>query len=76
MIRSCKHRLRASKLTPLLISFSCALILFFPSARAEADARQAIARAADLVQQGRLEEADLQAHVALADPSTRAVACS
>src|SRR5947208_876513 len=51
-------------------------MFFLVSARAGPDARQAIARAVDLVQQGRLEEADLQAHVALADPSTRAVACS
>jgi tetratricopeptide (TPR) repeat protein len=76
VIGSSKHRLRASKLSPLFIPSFCALIIFFASARAGADARQAIARAADLVQQGRLEEADLQAHVALADPSTRAVACS
>jgi tetratricopeptide (TPR) repeat protein len=51
-------------------------LLLFTAVHAEADARQAIARAADLVQQGRLEEADLQAHLALSDPSTRAVACS
>ncbi len=33
-------------------------------------------RAAALVQQGRLEEADQQAQLALSDPSTRALACS
>lgn len=75
MIRSCRHRLRASKLSPFLFLWLSALLLC-GAVQADADARQAIAKAADLVQQGRLEEADLQAHVALADPSTRAVACS
>jgi len=38
--------------------------------------RAALQRAADLVQQWRLEEADRQAHLALADSQTRAGACS
>jgi tetratricopeptide (TPR) repeat protein len=75
VIRSCRHRLRASKLSSLLPLF-CSALLLYAAVYAQADARQAIQRAADLVQQGRLEEADLQAQVALADPSTRAVACS
>lgn len=41
-----------------------------------ADSREALQKAAELVQQGRLEEADQQAHLALSDPQTRAVACS
>jgi tetratricopeptide (TPR) repeat protein len=40
------------------------------------DARDALNKAADLVQQGRLTEADQQAHLALSDPDTRAVAFS
>src|SRR5262245_12084072 len=41
-----------------------------------ADARDALQKAALLVQQGRLDEADQQAHLALADPETRAAAYS
>ncbi|HMC73437.1 MAG TPA: tetratricopeptide repeat protein, partial [Terriglobales bacterium] len=41
-----------------------------------ADSRDALQKAADLVQQGRLEEADQQARLALSDPQTRAVAYS
>jgi tetratricopeptide (TPR) repeat protein len=40
------------------------------------DAREALRAAAALVQQGRLDEADRQARLALDDPDTRAVACS
>ena len=43
---------------------------------AAVDSREALQKAADLVQEGRLEEADRQAHLALSDPATRAVACS
>ena len=43
---------------------------------AGADSRQALQSAADLVQQGRLDEADKQARLALADPQTHAAACS
>ena len=41
-----------------------------------ADARAALQKAASLVQQGRLEEADEQATLALSDPETRPAACS
>jgi len=41
-----------------------------------ADARAALQKAASLVQQGRLEEADEQATFALSDPETRPAACS
>jgi len=41
-----------------------------------ADSRQALQNATSLVQQGRLDEADKQARLALSDPDTRAVACS
>jgi tetratricopeptide (TPR) repeat protein len=55
-----------------------AFVLLFPSAGvlARADSREALQKAVDLVQQGRLEEADKQARLALSDPQTRAVACS
>ena len=43
---------------------------------ATVDARGALQKAAVLVQEGRLEEADRQAQIALADPETRAVAYS
>jgi tetratricopeptide (TPR) repeat protein len=76
VIRSCNHRLRASKLSLLFVLVGCTLSLFLSSQPATADARQAIEKAADLVQQGRLVEAERQAHLALSDPSTRAVACS
>jgi tetratricopeptide (TPR) repeat protein len=41
-----------------------------------ASAQPPLQRAAALVQQGRLEEADQQAQLALSDPQTRALACS
>ena len=44
--------------------------------RAEAEAREALQRAAALAQEGRLQEADQQAQPALSDPETRAAACS
>jgi tetratricopeptide (TPR) repeat protein len=40
------------------------------------DGREALQKAAVLVQEGRLEDADRQAQIALADPDTRAVAYS
>ncbi len=59
---------------------SCVFLsLFFflsPSYAHAADSRAALQNAADLVQQGRLDEADRQAHIALSDPQTRAAACS
>jgi len=46
------------------------------SAVLRADSRGALEKAVDLVQQGRLEEADQQARLALSNPQTRAGACS
>jgi tetratricopeptide (TPR) repeat protein len=45
-------------------------------AAAGTESRDALQRAAALVQQGRLDDADQQARLALGDPQTRAVACS
>src|SRR5205807_7577670 len=53
----------------------CCLSLL-ASAALGVDSRQALQKAANLVQEGRLEEADQQAHLALSDPDTRAAACS
>ena len=47
-----------------------------PAAAFGAQAREALQRAAVLVQEGRLQEADQQAQLALSDPATRAAACS
>ncbi len=47
-----------------------------PVATFAAQAQAALQRAAVLVQEGRLQEADQQAQLALADPETRAAACS
>jgi tetratricopeptide (TPR) repeat protein len=47
-----------------------------PGAALGAQSLEALQRAAALVQEGRLQEADQQARVALSDPETRAVACS
>ena len=47
-----------------------------PSASRAGDAQDALQNAASLVQQGRLDEADQQAKLALADPRTRPAACS
>jgi tetratricopeptide (TPR) repeat protein len=55
--------------------FLAASILLFVSS-AVADSKRALQTAADLVQQGRLDEAEQQARVALSDPQTRAAACS
>jgi tetratricopeptide (TPR) repeat protein len=41
-----------------------------------AQAQAALQRAATLVQEGRLQEADQQAQLAMSDPATRAAACS
>jgi tetratricopeptide (TPR) repeat protein len=51
-----------------------AVLAFAPAAGA--DARDAIQKAAALVQQGRLEDADRQVQPALSDPETQAVAYS
>lgn len=47
-----------------------------PTATFGAQALEAIRRAAALAQEGRLQEADQQAQLALSDPETRAAACS
>ena len=47
-----------------------------PVATFGAQAHEALQRAAVLAQEGRLEEADRQAQLALSDPETRAAACS
>ncbi|PYX28998.1 MAG: hypothetical protein DMG77_14050 [Acidobacteria bacterium] len=54
----------------------CASLLLSTAAKLTGDSRTALQRAAELVQQGRLDEADQQARLALSDPQTRAVACS
>ena len=61
-------RARAVLVCPLLL-------LLLPAARSS-DSREALQRAASLVQQGRLEEADREVQPALSDPQTRAAACS
>jgi tetratricopeptide (TPR) repeat protein len=65
--------LRTSLLSCLLLS---ALFSLNSSYAYAVDSRAALQRAADLVQQGHLDEADRQAHLALSDPQTRAAACS
>jgi tetratricopeptide (TPR) repeat protein len=50
--------------------------LLAPSAAYAAQAQAALQKAAALVEEGRLQEADQQAQLALADPGTRAAACS
>ena len=56
---------------PLCLTvFLCAVAGF------AADSRQALQKAASLIQEGKLEEADQQAQIALGDPQTRAAACS
>ena len=52
-----------------------AVLLALPPISAP-DSQAALQKAAPLVQQGRLDEADQQARLALADPETRAVAYS
>jgi tetratricopeptide (TPR) repeat protein len=51
-------------------------LLLFASTPLQADAREALQRAAALVREGRLDEAEAQARLALADPETGAVARS
>ena len=64
-----------------IVAFTATALLWallFLSAAAElrADAREALQKAVALVQEGRLEEADQQAQLALSNPQTRAVAYS
>lgn len=67
-----RHSLR------LLAICACVLALAAGVVRtaAASDAQEALRAAAVLVQQGRLDEADRQARLALDDPETRAAACS
>lgn len=58
-------------------TLSLLVCLLYPAAGfCASDSRAAIEKAADLVQQGRLEAAEQPARLALSDPETRAVACS
>ena len=52
------------------------LLFLNTAAELRADAREALQKAVVLVQEGRLEEADQQAQLALSNPQTRAVAYS
>ena len=64
---------------PGRVSLSLAVLLcgvLPPMATFGAQAQAALQRAAALVQEGRLQEADQQAQLALSDPATRAAACS
>src|SRR6266508_1874659 len=56
--------------------FAGALLLCGMLLGSAAAAESPLQKAAALVQQGRLDEADRQAQLALADPRTRALACS
>ncbi len=58
------------------ISLAVLLCGVLPVATFGAQAQAALQRAAALVQEGRLQEADQQAQLALSDPATRAAACS
>lgn len=58
--------------TPLF----CLLVFLCAAAAVGSDSRLALQKAASLFQQGKLDEADQQAQVALSDPLTRAGACS
>ena len=72
--RNCTHRQRVWCVRPpilCLLAFLCVHDLAVAT-----DSREALQNAASLVQQGRLDEADQQAQLALSDPQTRAVACS
>src|SRR6185295_4742177 len=61
---------RAAVLPVVLL---CSLL---PAAAFGAQGQAALQRAAALVREGRLQEADQQAQLALSDPATRAAACS
>ena len=66
-----RRLLRPSRFALLLLGVSAPLVAF-----ASTQSREALERAAALVEQGRLQEADQQAQLALSDPQTRAAACS
>ncbi len=75
MILSCKRNCRQREWCAHAPLFCLLLVLWSGSARAS-DARAALQNAASLFEQGRLEEADQQAQLALSNPQTRPVACS
>ena len=65
-----KRQLCARK--PLL----CQIVVLLATFAHGSDSRQALQKAANLFQQGKLAEADQEATLALSDPQTRAAACS
>ena len=65
-------RLRGAWLRPPVLFLCLSLI----AETSLADSREALQKAADLVQQGQFEQADREARRALSDPQTRAVAYS
>src|SRR5262249_18493040 len=54
----------------------CTCLFLISAVHLLADSHQALQKAVALVQEGRLEEADQQARLALSDPQTRPAACS
>ena len=71
--RNCTYRQRRwCARAPLF----CLLAFLCTTVAVASDARLALQKAASLFQQGKLEEADQQAQLALSDPQTRAGACS
>jgi tetratricopeptide (TPR) repeat protein len=54
----------------------CLILLLGTASDLRANSREALQKAVELAQQGRLQEADQQARLALSDPGTRAAACS
>ncbi len=73
----CKRSLTLSPRFVFLRLLSlCLLLLLSASICVQADSREALRNAASLVQQGKLDEAERQARLALSDPSARAVASS
>jgi tetratricopeptide (TPR) repeat protein len=61
---------------PRLAAFVILCSVLLPAATFGAQAHEALRRAAVLAQEGRLQEADQQAQLALSNPETRAAACS
>ena len=73
MIQAQRGAVRRRVLLIAALSFFCS---FAAAQGARANSRQALQSAIDLVQQGRLDEADQKVRPALSDPQTHAVACS
>jgi len=71
----CKSRDRSGR-KRVAGSFFLCWLLFLSSASLAASSREALQKAASLIEQGQLEDAEKEARLALADPSTRAVACA